>query len=508
VSALYPGYRRDALIVAVLALIVGTIMAAALHQPGYTDAYYYFNAGQRLVQGKGLTDAALWTYIGAPVSLPAPSHLYWMPLASLIAAAGMAILGPTFHAAQFFFVPMYAGVVVVGFTLGALLGGTRRTAWLSAILTLCSSFFVPYWTTTSTFAPFALTGSLALLSMGFGRRSGNWRWFALSGAAAAAAHLTRADGVLLLGVMVVVILWPRFAGHRWQALAAGLIAYTLIMAPWFARNLNIVGTILPPGGLQTAWMRSYDEIANYPPGISLQDFIAWGPGNIIQSRWVALQQNFGRFVAEQGMVVLTPFMLIGLWRRRRDPLLGGFGLYALGLHFVMTFVFAFPGWRGGLFHSASALVPFWAALGVVGLDDVIAWLAQRRRWRRTQAQKFFGTALAAWAVAFSLTIFIGKVPDLNGEGNYSAIAQHLPADATVIINDPSAMYYFTGISGVVVPNAPPSILPALQAQYGTRYLVLDQNRTAPMNDLYEGREPPSFLEQIYRDDRFQIYHIK
>jgi len=67
-------YRRDAIIIGLMGLIVGVIMAALLHHPGYTDAYYYFNAGQRLAQGKGLTDVALWTYIGAPAGLPVSSH--------------------------------------------------------------------------------------------------------------------------------------------------------------------------------------------------------------------------------------------------------------------------------------------------------------------------------------------------------------------------------------------------------------------------------------------------
>ena len=29
---------------------------------------------------------------------------------------------------------------------------------------------------------------------------------------------------------------------------------------------------------------------------------------------------------------MTPLMLVGLWRRRRDPFLLPFGLYALGLY--------------------------------------------------------------------------------------------------------------------------------------------------------------------------------
>ncbi|HLY25684.1 MAG TPA: hypothetical protein VKQ72_05050, partial [Aggregatilineales bacterium] len=95
-----PFLRRDILFIGVFALFVGAVMAVALRHPGYTDAYYYFNAAERLVRGKGLTDAALWTYLGSPLALPAPSHLYWMPLSSLIAAAGMALFGATFDAAK------------------------------------------------------------------------------------------------------------------------------------------------------------------------------------------------------------------------------------------------------------------------------------------------------------------------------------------------------------------------------------------------------------------------
>src|SRR5512142_510655 len=99
-SFLNQTYRRDVLVFGLLALLVGIGMAAAIQHPGYTDAYYYFNGGQRLVQGKGLTDAAIWTYIGAPAGLPIPSHMYWMPLTSLVAAGGMLLAGATFDGAQ------------------------------------------------------------------------------------------------------------------------------------------------------------------------------------------------------------------------------------------------------------------------------------------------------------------------------------------------------------------------------------------------------------------------
>ncbi len=507
-------YRRDAAAIALLTLGLGIVMAALIWHPGYTDAYYYFNAGQRLVQGKGLTDAAIWTYIGAPAKLPIPSHLYWMPLASLVAALGMSIGGPTFDGAQLALVPCYVGLVLVGFWLGAVIGKSRRVAWLSGLITLFSGYFVPYWLTTDTFAIYGLVGALALVTMGLGRRSGNWRWFAASGVLIGLAHLTRADGILLLGVLAIVALWP---GLPWRkgllALGLAVIAYLLVMLPWFIRNVNSIGTILPVGGFQTAWMRSYDELFNYPPVTDFWRFVAWGPGNILASRWDAFVAALQTFVAVEGLVVLTPLMLIALWRRRRDPLLSGFWLYALGLHAAMTLVFAFPSIRGALFHSASALIPFWAALGIAGLDDVLAWIAARRRWRLIDAQRIFGAAALLWAVFLSVMTFNGKATQWNGLDSYYAdLAEHFPSDAVVMINDPAALYYYTGLSGVVIPNAAPDVIPDLASRYGVNYVALEANGVpAPMMPLY--MRDPSLplgrmgLKQIYFDGNLRIYKV-
>ncbi len=502
--------RRDALIFGLLALAVGAAMAAFLRHPGYTDAYYYFNAGQRLVQGKGLTDAAIWTYMGAPAGLPIPSHLYWMPLASLVAAAGMTVGGPTLDAAQLLSVPLYAGLGLVGFGLGAMLGKSRRTAWMAGLLTLFSGFFMPYWTTTDTFAVYGLVGSLALLTMGLGRRSRDWRWFALGGALVGLAHLARADGLLLLGVLVIVAVWPGGQSLRRRLLAAlvGAAAYALVMLPWFARNLAVAGSILPVGGMQTAWMQSYDEIFNYPPGVDLAHFLAWGLNGIVASRWDALVNNLQTFIAVEGIIVLAPLMLIGLWRRRGEPLLSGFWLYALALHVVMTFVFPFPGVRGALFHSASALLPFWMVLGVLGFDDVLAWAARRRRWKLSSAQAFFSLALIGWAIVLSAWVFFAKVTAWNNAGLYfQDVAARVGPDAVVMINDPSALYYFTGLPGVVIPNASPDVIPDLAKRYGVNTVVLDLGSTVPMMELYFGRNVPPFLTPIYADDRMRIYRV-
>jgi len=506
-SRVAPVYRRDVPYVALLALLIGTVASILIEQPGYTDAFYYHNAAQRMASGLGMTDAAIWTYIGAPAGLPIPSHLYWQPLPSLIAFSGMSLFGAHFGAAQLAFLPLYALLAVLGYALGALLGKSRRVAWLAALLTMFSGYYFPYWFTTSTIAPFGVFGALSLLSMGIGRKTGIWTWFALSGACAALAHLTRSDGLLLLMALPVVALWRAALYNGLRAAMAGVLAYSALMAPWWQRTLAVTGALLPIGGLETALMRSYDEIANYPAGISLTDFLSWGVENIVGSRLWALSVNVPRFIGEQGMIAMLPLMLYGAWRKRDEPVLGGFLLYAPLLFALMTFIFTFPGARGGLFHSGAALVPFWGALGAVGLHDALTHIAPRRRWRLSQAKIVFGGALALWAISLSLWTLANKRAEWNNSGAFYT-ALNLPREAIVMINDPSALYYFTGNMGVVLPNAPPSSISDLAARYGVTHVVVDRNYTQPMEALWRRQDVPFFLEHLYYDGTVRIYRVR
>src|SRR5258706_16434434 len=105
-------------------------------------------------------------------------------------------------------------------------------------------------------------------------------------------------------------------------------------------------------------------------------------------------------------------------------------------------------------------------------------------------------------------IFVGKIDAFNSAGSYfQQVAAQLPSDAVVMINDPSAMYYFTGHSGVVVPNAAPETIHEIAARYGINYVVLDTNVTWPLRDLYDGKAHMTFLDLIYRDG-FLVYRVK
>jgi hypothetical protein len=144
-------------------------------------------------------------------------------------------------------------------------------------------------------------------------------------------------------------------------------------------------------------------------------------------------------------------------------------------------------------------VPFWAALGVVGIDHAVDWIAKRRRsWNARTAKRLFTGALVAFALYLSVTIGLaGRVPPITQSPPlYAALIQTLPTDARVMINDPAQFYYFTGLGGVALPNEQPSTILDIARLYDIDYLILESpgGTPAPLLSLFE--TTPDFLTPI------------
>ncbi|HEY4721903.1 MAG TPA: glycosyltransferase family 39 protein, partial [Anaerolineae bacterium] len=189
--------RRDLIVVFAFALIVRVMAALPQAQPGYMDAAYYTVGGQQLVQGFGFNDPYIWNYLDQPTALPHPSHLYWMPLPSILVAMSQSIFGVNYRAAQLPFVLLSSLLPLIAYAIAWRVSSSRRQAWLAALLTIFSPFYLPYWGVPESFAPFAVFGSLALLLGKQENKAASWR-LVIAGACAGLAHLSRADGILLL----------------------------------------------------------------------------------------------------------------------------------------------------------------------------------------------------------------------------------------------------------------------------------------------------------------------
>jgi len=489
--------------------------------PNYTDAYYYLNVANRMADGRGLTDAYLFTYIGATDSLPQPSHLYWMPFASLLAGVSMSVFNAPYDylVAQLPFIALTWMAGMLGFFVGNHLGKTPRHAWMGGLLTLFSGFYSRYWGVIDGFAPYAVVGAGALIMAGLALESQNsrrqmWLWGAC-GILAGFGHLTRADGVLLLLVAGTVLAFhPEKRATKLRLLICLFLGYMLIMGGWFIRNMSEIGSPLPVGGVQGIWYREYDDLFAYPPINTPQTFFEDGLGVLFESRWTAFTQNLLTFIAVQGMIIMTPFMCLALWKRRKNRFLWVFALYAVALHVAMTLVFPYPGYRGGLLHSAIALIPFWGVLGVLGMDDVVDWMSARlHHWKPIRTKRIFSAGLLGLAMILTVNIALSARAYPRTPALYTDLKTNLPIDAVLLINDTPALYYHTGLAGVVIPNADVSVIPELARSYGITHVVIETFRdgvAVPKRFGFALNNPPEFLIRL-SDTQFSgavVYEIR
>ncbi len=523
---------RDRVLLLGLALAARLSAAWLLHQPGYTDAYYYAVGARQLSCGHGFEEPFLWNYLDLPANLPHPGYLYWMPLASILGWLGLELLGDSFEAMQAPFVVASALLPLVAYGVAWDLTGKRRHAMLAGLLAVVPGFYTHLLVLPDSFAPFALAGSISLWAAGRGLRDGKPVWFGLAGLMAGLGHLARADGPMLVGVALVAVGFellpavrePSASQAARRALPASLAlflgGYAVVMGPWFLRNWQAVGTLLTTAGTRTAFLTTYDDIFAYGRPLTLKTYLAWGWGPILGSKAEALGVNLLRLWVENLLIVLLPFSALGLWTLRRERLLWPFLVYLPLLFVTMTFVFSFPGMRGGLFHSAGALLPFFFAAAGPGLEAVLRWAARRfRGWHVRRAWTVFSAALVAMAAL--VTVFaLWRAGVLDGEWNernqgYATIGAWLASQgatqAVVMVGDAPAFTWHAGHPAIAVPNEPLETILAVADRYGAQYLVLDSARPRTTDGLYAGQTTHSRLVLRYTTDSGkqtrQVYQI-
>jgi hypothetical protein len=524
--------RLDLLGLVVLGLAANALAARFITQPGYADAYYYFGGARQLAEGRGFAEPYVWNYLTpvhavAPGAALWPSHLYWMPLASIVAApflfvaraAGATANATLFRAAQLPFTLLAAALPVLAYGVAHSATGTRRHALAAGLLTLFSPFYFPYWTTTDAFALYALTGAgaLVLAARAAARPQRAGRWLFGAGVAAGLAHLARADGLLIL---LCVLLWLAWRGPRRASQFAALLAgYAVSLAPWFARNLLVIGAPLAPTAARTLWLTNYDDLFTYTPAaLTPAAYLAWGVGPILLSKWSALVDNFESLVAVQCAILVFPFVVAGLWQLRRQPLMQLAVLYAAALLAAMTLVFTFPGARGGYFHSGAALLPFLMPAAAAGLDAAVRGAARLLpHWQPERSQPVFAALLVLCVLALTSFIFWKRVfsgPSWAGnEQVYAQAGGWLKAQgqggAVVAANDPPGWYYWTGQPAIVIPNGDSAVLQQAMTELGARWVVLDANRPAALAGLYDAPQAAgSFaLRATFRDGAGQPVYL-
>ena len=490
-----------------IGIALAVLLALPKRTPGYMDAYYHVAIAQRIAGGQGFTEPFVWNFLQPPDGIPHPSHLYWSPLPSILAAGSIRLFGDSYAAASLPFILCAALLPLMTFLLARKIGASERAAAASGALALLAGFYAPYWTSPDSFAPFAVAGCAALYFIAHADRGG---WQALAaGLFAGLGHLARPDGILLAATGLLWIAWlgarRKIAGRRaWQAALLLAAGYLAVMLPWFARTWAATGSPLPEGGLAALWLRGYDELYAALRSPNFADYLAWGWGNILASKGSALVSNLATLLGGL-MFVLAPFGIWGWWANRRNALLGPFAIFGGLLYLSMSLAFTFPGARGSFFHSAGALLPFGFAAVFPGLGAAVDWFSARRKgWNPARAYRTFGMAFALLALAVSALLYartIGSNLPILAAWNerdilYADAGQWLASNAApserVMVNNPPGFDYFAGRECVAIPSDGLQALDAVREKYNVRWLLLEYHHPAFLTSVYNGTTLPGW----------------
>jgi len=510
-----PNRTRWLLALFATALIVSLLEAFSVSQPGTMDACYYYSGGLNIFQGRGMNEYFYWNYLEGSGALPHPGFLYWMPLTSFVAAAGMFLLRDGFRQAQIPFLLLSVAFPLWVCWLGVKLTASFRTGLVAGFLSIFSGFYAIYWLNTESFLLFAWIGSLTFYIVSVLLHRPRWYLSVLTGILCGLAHLTRADGILLvpLACLAILVACPGTLLRRATYMLGTIAGYLLTSGFWYLRNLSAFGSFLPSATGNALWLTAYNDLFHIPASdLTPERFFSGGLLPLITARGTAVLWNTETAIFVLGMVFLFPLICWGAYRLRKQPVMTiGIGYFLL-IYFVMSIVYPFQGSRGGFFHSSAALIPLAAVAAALGLDEVISRLGKVRNWRIDSAQTFFAVGFILLALVSTGVIFyqrvIGSDPSRTSwsalNTDYSAGVQRLgslPAGTLFMVNNPPCFYVQTGMEAIPIPDGDAETLLSAADRSGAQYVILDSNVPDGLLPLYLQTISVPRLEKVWEDQR-------
>lgn len=520
-----------------VSLLVMILVSVLVRSPGYMDSAYYYGGGIRLSEKKGFTELIIWNFLDDPVGLPHPSHGYWMPLASILSAFTMTLFGQTsFFRGRVIFILLAILLPAFVYYFAYQLTKNNKQAFLAGCLAVFSGFYLPFLTITETFGLYMLFGGLLLLMLGnykdviINNNQNYWKrnfFVFVIGLLSGLMHLTRADGIIWLIVIVVILTWINwyYQGRRlrqfFMDIFIVLLGYISIMGGWFIRNYFVFHTVLAPGGSRAFWFTSYNDMFLFPAStITFERWWTSGVRAILEDRLWAFGKNLQTVFIVQGMIFLAPLVLVGMWYLRRDIRVIAGVLGWLLTFIVMTVFFPYAGVQGGFFHSGSAIQPLIWTLSIVGLAQFIEWGGKRRQWNYEQAWKVFSTGLILFSIVISALVFYKRVLVKDNATNvwqktykkYSEIETFLKMneknnDGVIMVTDPPGYFATNRRSAIVIPYGDEQVLFEVANRYLADFIVIDAEHIKELDRLYRNPESLSSFKYLAAIDGAKIFKL-
>ncbi len=474
--------NRDGWIVLALfsaALIVRLILAAQLVFPPLDDPAFYLQTARHLAQGRGFVSDVIWNYFVPFNTVTHPSNEFWMPLASLLMAGPLRLLGDTLFAAQFPGILSGALLAPVTYLMGRRRWPQRwRWCVFAAALLIPGAVLAYQAASADSAALFALLATLALWSAAEAYTRRSVKLAALCGVLCGLSYLTRSHGSLL--IVAIALVW--LIGQRRDLrsilapMAVMIGAALIVIAPWWLRNVGVFGSWQPVSLLTTAAARDYGEWFNYTDLPSLEKTLSAGLGTALGLRWNGLSYCLGVI-----LLITFPYGLIGLPAAllRREPLFRMFAVYGVLLWLFAGFIFTVPSLTGSFYHSAGVYAP-WAALGGTLVLQAIFDHARLRRWSVMLSALAFGLVVGQAMLAWPRAIEQSRSDRAQFETITVWLREHVTPAQPILTTQAHTLNYASDYPALSVPVAQGvDELRQVADRYGVHYVVITER-----NGLY------------------------
>ena len=541
--------RREALLSAglvfLVALAVRAWAATQITFPRPEDVAYYVGVSRNLLEGRGLTTDAIWSFQTPPLSFPRPAFEVWLPLPSLLLAIPMAIFGHTFAAAQVASVVVGSIVAVLAWWLAADVAAARgmppgRARTLAVGTGLTAAVYLPLVLGSvqpDSTMPFAALSLLACILMArMSRHGARLRDLFVLGALLGLAALTRNEAAWL-ALTWAIVAWrlahrsavdPALAGvsvgsrfdrrfTRWFILVApAAVMAMLVFGPWAYRDWVEFGSPFPGQALTNALSLDGRDIFAWQVQPTLSRYLEAGLPRLLELRWIGTVHNVTGVLLYLG-VPLSILGLVGLpslLRARRHPAaaadtdreaahaaptplhdpLRPLLLFSILTFAVASLVFPVSTTWGTFLHAAGAIHVLLVISALLVLDRVIEWVGDRRGW--TNPVAWLGPAFAiAGCMLFSIAVLPSDGQSArNTATRYAAIAAAF--DGSAPGGAPSGIDLATE-TGPVISDFPIWFAEATRH----RTLGLPNEGADSILDLARSFDPPARLLVVGADNQ-------
>lgn len=476
------------------ALFLG-LLARQIPGPLDIDGAYYLLVARSLAQGRGLVVDALWHFFQPAAQWPQPAGDLWMPLPSLLMVPALR-LGNTFRHAQLAQVLLAALLPLLSFRIARSEGASPVWAGLAALITLLGGTVTVHWLDSDCYTAYAVFGGAALYAMGQSRRDN--RWLVLAGLLGGLVALTRNDGLLMLVVFWIYVLWNSRGQQRrvpWRQLLLGTALFLLPVLLWWLRNWLTFGQPSPVSLSFLMSMHDYHQLLAYQPHPDWAGFWRQGWSTFWGLRRDAFNASLVVFIGDMQAWGLLPLAVV-MARLRQRPALWPVFLYLLLLWLALLGLFPLLVLHGTWSRSLNAFLPAGYACMALGLQDTVHAI---HRWRPAlPARLLQGTFLF---LGIAATILVGGLAMLQ---QLQAVQPHPQAwqrigdwlrensrpDEVIMAQDPMAVLLYADRRAIGIPYADTPQLIEIARSYGVTKLALIEK---------PGQGLPETLQQYYAD---------